>query len=388
MQVEPALKVPSTQSNHIRRHRHRRRPARPVLRPASRLARCRGDGDREGSRRPARIRGQCGRRAAPRPRCRRDSFVGGVARTRTASRVWWTTIAVSNTTARSRWRRTRRNSPLLRRRAAGAAGARLRSRGTDRPDRSFAGVGAGDRGALRGWDRPRADGAANPTAPRSHSSARPKALAHSFVEGERVTSLARTGRRWRVVTASGGRWEAPVVVNAAGAWVDRIAALLGEPVPLEVWALMLMISAPVPHFLDPVIGAAGRPLSFKQYANGTVLIGGGHKGRARRDDNLTDLDIAALLRAVRGRCRRCSRSCARRRSSAAGLGSRKAPARRHSGHRAKFDRGGRVPRFRLRRPWLPAWTGRRRHPGGVGNHRENQSAHHPFRIDRFGGTAR
>jgi sarcosine oxidase subunit beta len=70
-------------------------------------------------------------------------------------------------------------------------------------------------------------------------------------------------------------------------------------VPLEVWALMLMISAPVPHFLDPVIGAAGRALSFKQYANGTVLIGGGHKGRARRDENWTDLDIAGLARSAR-----------------------------------------------------------------------------------------
>lgn len=90
-----------------------------------------------------------------------------------------------------------------------------------------------------------------------------------------------------------------MIVNCAGAWADRIAAQLGEPVPLEVWALMLMISAPVPHFLDPVIGAAGRALSFKQYANGTVLIGGGHKGRARRDENWTDLDIAGLARSAR-----------------------------------------------------------------------------------------
>ena len=36
-----------------------------------------------------------------------------------------------------------------------------------------------------------------------------------------------------------------------------------------------MITQRVPHFIGPVLGAAGRPLSFKQFANGTVLIGGG-----------------------------------------------------------------------------------------------------------------
>ena len=145
----------------------------------------------------------------------------------------------------------------------------------------------------------RADGAANPYRTTMAFRRKAESLGVRFMEGERVTRLVRAGQRWRVETASGGHWDAAVIVNCAGAWADRIAAQLGEPVPLEVWALMLMISAPVPHFLDPVIGAAGRALSFKQYANGTVLIGGGHKGRARRDENWTDLDIAGLARSAR-----------------------------------------------------------------------------------------
>ncbi|MGA3401821.1 MAG: FAD-dependent oxidoreductase [Acetobacteraceae bacterium] len=145
----------------------------------------------------------------------------------------------------------------------------------------------------------RADGAANPYRTTMAFKRKAESLGVRFMEGERVIRLGRAGRRWGVETASGGRWEAACVVNCAGAWADRIAAQLGEPVPLEVWALMLMISAPMPHFLDPVIGAVGRPLSFKQYANGTVLIGGGHKGRARRDANWTDLDIAGLARSAR-----------------------------------------------------------------------------------------
>ncbi|MBL8698301.1 MAG: FAD-binding oxidoreductase [Alphaproteobacteria bacterium] len=114
-----------------------------------------------------------------------------------------------------------------------------------------------------------------------------------IVEGARVDRVARRGRLWRVETAV-GVFEAPALVNCAGAWADRIAAQLGEPVPLEVIAPMLMITSRLPPFIKPVLIAAGRTLSFKQFANGTVLIGGGHRGRATRDENRTDLDWGRL----------------------------------------------------------------------------------------------
>jgi sarcosine oxidase subunit beta len=57
---------------------------------------------------------------------------------------------------------------------------------------------------------------------------------------------------------------------------------------------MLMITAPVARFVKPVVGVVGRPLSFKQYANGTVMIGGGQRGRADLDTNRTVLDYAKL----------------------------------------------------------------------------------------------
>ena len=43
-----------------------------------------------------------------------------------------------------------------------------------------------------------------------------------------------------------------------------------------------------------MLGAAGRLLSFKQFDNGTVLIGGGYRGRAEPDSNRTALDFTAL----------------------------------------------------------------------------------------------
>jgi sarcosine oxidase subunit beta len=140
----------------------------------------------------------------------------------------------------------------------------------------------------------RADGAANPYRTTLAFRRKAASLGVDFVEGCRVTGLTRAGSLWLVAAEDGTRYEAPVVVNCAGAWADRIAADLGEAVPLEAQAFMLMISGPMPHFLKPVIGATGRPLSFKQFANGTVLIGGGYKGRVVRDENRSDLDFVGL----------------------------------------------------------------------------------------------
>ena len=57
---------------------------------------------------------------------------------------------------------------------------------------------------------------------------------------------------------------------------------------------MLMITARLPPFIKPVVGATGRTLSFKQFPNGTVLIGGGMLGRASPDENRTELDFTNL----------------------------------------------------------------------------------------------
>jgi sarcosine oxidase subunit beta len=144
----------------------------------------------------------------------------------------------------------------------------------------------------------RRDGAANPYRTTFAFKCKAESLGVRFIEHTAVTGLARNGAAWRVDTDAGPH-AASVVVNCAGAWADRIAAALDEPVPLEPIAPMLMITAPLPPFLEPVIGAAGRPLSFKQFRNGTVLIGGGHRGTLDRDTNRTDLDFAGLALSAR-----------------------------------------------------------------------------------------
>ena len=137
------------------------------------------------------------------------------------------------------------------------------------------------------------DGAALPFRTTLAFKRKAESLGVRFFEGTRAETLSRDNGIWRIVTAAGS-FEAPAVVNAAGAWAGRIAAQLGEPVPMIAAALMLAITAPVAPFVKPVVGATGRPLSFKQYVNGTVMIGGGQRGRADLDTNRTILDYGKL----------------------------------------------------------------------------------------------
>ncbi|KQX91987.1 NAD(P)/FAD-dependent oxidoreductase [Variovorax sp. Root473] len=59
-----------------------------------------------------------------------------------------------------------------------------------------------------------------------------------------VTAMERVGERWRV-KAGGSMYEAPVVLNAAGAWVDTIAQLAGvRPLGIEPRRRSAFIFAP------------------------------------------------------------------------------------------------------------------------------------------------
>jgi sarcosine oxidase subunit beta len=137
------------------------------------------------------------------------------------------------------------------------------------------------------------DGHANPFRTVQAFKRKGQSLGVRFEEGCAVTAIERDQGVWRLRT-SGGPVEAPTLVNCAGAWGGKIAEMLGEAVPVQARAPMLMITARMPMFVTPVVGTEGRTLSFKQFANGTVLIGGGHEGKAFPEDNRTQLDQRGL----------------------------------------------------------------------------------------------
>lgn len=119
----------------------------------------------------------------------------------------------------------------------------------------------------------------------------------NFYFSEPVQSINHINEIWHVQTAN-QQCQAPVLINAAGAWGNQIAGLLSEQANLKPGALMLMISDKMQPFCKPVVGATGRTLSFKQFENGTVLIGGGHQGyidfeNSRSQVNVNELAINA-----------------------------------------------------------------------------------------------
>ncbi|MEO0994170.1 MAG: FAD-dependent oxidoreductase [Pseudomonadota bacterium] len=139
------------------------------------------------------------------------------------------------------------------------------------------------------------DGHANPYRTTQAFRRRATALGARILEGAEVGKIARHQGVWRLETGKGSV-EAPVLVNAAGAWGAALAARLGDAIPLEAHAPMLAVTAPVQHFVDAVVGSLGAPLSLKQFGSGSVLIGGGVRGRANPATGETELDLAGLGR--------------------------------------------------------------------------------------------
>ncbi len=137
------------------------------------------------------------------------------------------------------------------------------------------------------------DGHANPYRTTCAFRYKAEALGVQFFEGVAATQIERNAGLWQIST-SHGQFEAPTLVNCAGAWGGKVAEMLGERVPVKAWAPMLMITERMAPFVKPVVGAQGRALSFKQFDNGTVLIGGGHCGKADLQSNETKLDTAGL----------------------------------------------------------------------------------------------
>lgn len=85
-----------------------------------------------------------------------------------------------------------------------------------------------------------------------------------------VTAIARHGGLWRVTISGGDTFEAPVVVNAAGAWCDAIAALAGvAPIGL-VPKRRTAFTFPAPEGFDvrawPTVIGVGESFYFKPEA--------------------------------------------------------------------------------------------------------------------------
>jgi D-arginine dehydrogenase len=94
------------------------------------------------------------------------------------------------------------------------------------------------------------------------------------VTDARLLGAARHGGRWRLETAA-GPFEADILVNAAGAWADAVAALAGEGAlgiqPCRRTLAQLRVAPPAPAALPLVIDALGR-FYFKPEPGGRIWL--------------------------------------------------------------------------------------------------------------------
>ncbi|MEI4233490.1 NAD(P)/FAD-dependent oxidoreductase [Roseovarius sp. D22-M7] len=131
-----------------------------------------------------------------------------------------------------------------------------------------------------------------------------RAAGVTITENCRVTGISRAGPDALALDTAQGEIRARHVVNCAGAWGGALAT--GDNVPMRIAALQMIVTAPVAHFVTPVVGAHGRKLSLKQTSAGAVVIGGAFEGHLHDEsDSRTargDLDPARIGASLGNAC--------------------------------------------------------------------------------------
>ena len=81
-----------------------------------------------------------------------------------------------------------------------------------------------------------------------------------------------------VLDTAAGPVAARRLVLAGGVWLEEMAAWLGLRLTVKVLVNQLIVTERIAPVMRSVLGVASGLLSLKQYANGSVLIGGGWQG--------------------------------------------------------------------------------------------------------------
>ena len=108
----------------------------------------------------------------------------------------------------------------------------------------------------------------------------PAVLAAALAAGARlfreteVLAIERAGPAF-VLHTSRGSVRAGRVLNAAGGWAPRVAAMLGVALPVRAAPIQLVVTETAPPLLTHLLAYADRHLTMKQMAAGNLVIGGG-----------------------------------------------------------------------------------------------------------------
>ncbi|NVN11392.1 NAD(P)/FAD-dependent oxidoreductase, partial [Nguyenibacter vanlangensis] len=68
------------------------------------------------------------------------------------------------------------------------------------------------------------------------------------------------------------------IVLAGGVWLEKMLGWFGHAIPIRCLVNQLAVTETMPRVMGSVVSIANGLLSLKQFANGSVLIGGGWQG--------------------------------------------------------------------------------------------------------------
>jgi glycine/D-amino acid oxidase-like deaminating enzyme len=99
-----------------------------------------------------------------------------------------------------------------------------------------------------------------------------------------VTRIERVAGMYQVYGPNDAiRIDATRLVMAGGVWLEPLLAMLGIRIPVKTLVNQLIVTERMPSVMKSVLSIANGLLSMKQFANGSVLIGGGWQGIGDRE---------------------------------------------------------------------------------------------------------
>lgn len=106
----------------------------------------------------------------------------------------------------------------------------------------------------------------------------------TIIENADVDNITPPGESYRISANQGDlQIQANRLVLAGGVWLEPLLALIGITLPVKTLINQLIVTERMPPVMRTVLSIANGLLSMKQFANGTVVIGGGWQGRGHRD---------------------------------------------------------------------------------------------------------
>jgi sarcosine oxidase subunit beta len=175
-----------------------------------------------------------------------------------------------------------------------AGGLEIELIGANEVRRRFPFLGADVCGAT--WSK--RDGTANPRLATPAVARAARGLGADIYPNTRVVTLETLGDRFRATTDRDLVFEAPIALNATGAWGNEIAEMFGETTPMFPAAPPNFVTEPLPYFLSTALQDAAGSVIIRQVERGNVIVGFYPRGPADRMNNRAPVPPSKVLLGV------------------------------------------------------------------------------------------